>query len=124
MKQIICRQDSTRQQVVFLLDTLNNDNDTLQVWKGTPDQKTDIVPIDYYKSTKPLVDKEELDLTKKFVTQFSVNDGIIVRRRLYKSAPVKGSGGIATFDEHFDKKQFAETLITGLSQAVRQAVGV
>jgi hypothetical protein len=123
MQSIICRQDSTRNQVVFLLDTLNNDKQTLDVWKGDG-KKIESTTVDFYRTTRSLSDQDETTLANKFVGQFDIKDGIILRRRLYKISPNFGQDNTAKeahVPEPLDKQVFVEKLIVAFTTALREA---
>ena len=87
MKSIICRSDSARNHVVFLLDTLDTTKDTISVWRNYGDAKLDTVTLEYYRTTLPLSDSEETTLVRKFTDVFKITEGVILRRRLYKVSP-------------------------------------
>jgi hypothetical protein len=125
MKSIICRQDSTRNQVVFLLDSLNNETHTLDIWRGN-DKKLEQVTVDFYRTTRQLSDQDETAIANRFVDTFGIKDGIILRRRLYKSAPDvvhnnAAKDGHAAEPEPLDKEVFLNNLIANLEKMIRLA---
>lgn len=101
MKAIICREDTTtRKQVVFLLDTLNVENQTMGAWYCTSDTKVETVSLDYYRQTTGLKEEAEYLMAAMFIERFKEN--VAIRRRLYKVAPPGMKQG-AYNDEHFDR---------------------
>jgi len=117
MKQIICRQDGTRSQVVFLLDTFNKENGTMKAWRDKKDSKLESVSFDFYKSTKALNDSDESKLANEFIARFGASDGITVRRRMYSRKTAQeliSQHETAKKAEIFDKAKYVAKFINAV----------
>lgn len=122
MKSIICRTDSTKTPVVFLLDTLDSDKGTINIWIDFESNNEVESTLEYYKSTKAMTDLEETALAKKFVEKFGVKDGILLRRRLYWKAPDSAANANHMHDPEpviaFDKDKFVGELVDAFLKAL------
>ena len=130
MKSIICRADSARNHIVFLLDTLDTTKDTISVWRNYGDAKLDTVTLEYYRTTLPLSDSEETTLVRKFTDVFKITEGVILRRRLYKVSPsfqavatsIAGAHAVPAPMQHVEIVPHPAPAPYSLSDADRQAI--
>jgi hypothetical protein len=126
MKSIICRQDGTRNPVVFLLDTLNKEAGTMKAWRDRKESKLETVSLDFYKATKTLSEVDESRLAAQFIEIFGADDGIILRRKMYSRTsspsqkpetpePVEKDGNGA---QYFDKAKFVADFINAVQDVL------
>lgn len=115
---VIARTDLLGHNVLFLADTHNRENDTIQYWDGKKGSKPTQAPIAFYHSTKPVQKAED---ATKLVQDFSKETGakeVIVRQRLVKESSLRRTpeGGVAPDDLN----AYKERLIAAITKAIRE----
>ena len=82
---IICRKSHDGKNVVFLLSTLHKENMTLERYNVGDEPTTTRVSVHEYHLSKGLSDAEEALVADEFVKAWNVQNGVILRKRLFKS---------------------------------------
>ena|ERR1700741_1912012 len=124
MASIICRTNSNNRPVVFLLDTLDFDNKSIEAWY--PDtNEIESTTLDYYKTTKSMSDAEETLTANLYVNRFGLGGDFQIRRKLYRSSILKNlkpatsaQQPSSTIEKLEEKKTELEDAITQLQETV------
>ena len=83
---ILARVTLANEPAVFLLDSLNTLENTIQLW-NVNDEAPRTVDLSAYRNTRPASDAQEAQMVEAYRARFSPPGGIILRRRLFKENP-------------------------------------
>ena len=116
---IVPRKDLLNNNILFLADTQNRDDNSIQYWDGKKGSQPTSVSLAFYKSTKPIESEEEV---KKLVQDFSKQFGkkeVILRQRLIKESVLnRDADGKA---EKTDVDAYKQKLIAAITKAIMEA---
>lgn len=84
---IICRKDNQDHLVVYLLDTLHPDTNSIEKWTVGDKLNTLRVNLSDYQVSKGLADTEEQVVADAFVDTWGARNGVVIRKRLWKQSP-------------------------------------
>ena len=138
---IIIRQLKDGSKVVFILDSLNMEQNTINMWPADSNStETFKVNLDAYHSSKGVNDKDEAQIMEQFAQMNNIQFGLVLRKRLFKVNPahVKAHEEViqnmreapvmhrratdVPAPKPFDKEAFAEKLMKAFAVALAEAM--
>ena len=138
---IIIRQLKDNSKCVFILDSLNLEQNTINMWPADSNStETFKVSLDAYKISTGVTDSEETRIMEQFATMNNIQFGLVLRKRLFKVNPnhVKAHEEVmqnmrepqvwhrratdVPAPKPFDKEAFAEMLMKSFAVALAEAM--
>ncbi len=133
---IIIRELKDNSKVVFILNSLSMETETIQMWPyGSNSTETFTVSLEAYRSSMAVSEADEAAIMYSFAKMNNILFGLVLRKRLFKVNPLhfsqkkpatdtlRRAGDVKSEPEApFDKEAFIEKIIVAVTTALREAI--
>lgn len=117
---IVVRKDLLGNRILFLADTQDLATGSIQYWDGKKGSKPATAPIEFYKSTKPIENGEEVKkLVQDYSKEFQQKE-VVLRQRLIKSTVLNRDEQGNT--EKVNVDDYKQRLLAAVTKAINETL--